>query len=91
MPLRKVHCRVLDQVVDTFKLPGSGRPWMLVKEVPAVLNLEFVEGTAELDVLNRFLGFPVEFILPPWLLTVHRLVTLLEHAKVCARWRPIKR
>ena len=91
MPLRKVHCRVLDQIVDTFKLPGSGRPWVLVKEVPAILNLEFVEGAAEFDVLDRFLHLDVELLLLPWLLAVHRLVELLENTEVCAGWGPYQK
>ena len=61
---------------------------MLMKEVPAVLNLELVEGTAELNVLDRFLHLDVELLLPPWLLTVHRLVELLENTEVCAGWGP---
>ena len=61
---------------------------MLVKEVPAALNLVFAKGAAELDVLDRFLSLPVEFLLPPRLLAVHHLVELLENTKVRAGWRP---
>ena len=43
---------------------------MSVKEMPAVLNLELVEGAAELDVLDRFLGFPAELLLSPWLVAI---------------------
>ena len=58
---------------------------MLVKELPAVLNLELVEGVAKLDVLDCFLGLPVELLLLPWLVVVHYLVDLLENTEIHAR------
>ena len=61
---------------------------MLVKEVPDVPNREFVEGAAELDVLDRLLGLPVELLLPPWLVAVHCLVELLENTELRAGWKP---
>ena len=57
---------------------------MLVKEVPAVLNLK-------LDVLDSFLNLDVELLLPPWLLAVQRLVELLENTEVCAGWGPYQK
>ena len=57
---------------------------MLMQEVPALLNLELVQGVAQLDVLDRLLGLPVELLCPRRLASVHCLVDLLEDAEVCA-------
>ena len=56
---------------------------MFVKEMPAILNLELVQGAAELDALDCSVGLPVELLLPPWLVAVHYLVELLENNEVC--------
>ena len=72
MPLSDVHCKVLEQLVNTSQRPRYGRPRMLVKEVPAALNLEFVKGAAQFNVPNRLFYLPVELLSPLWVLSPSR-------------------
>ena len=60
---------------------------MLMQEVPTLLNLELVQGAATFDVLDRFLGFPVELLCQSQIAPMQCLVELLKDAKLLARCR----
>ena len=60
---------------------------MFMQKVSALLDLELVEGAAEFDMLDRFLGFSVELLCPPRLAPMDCLVQLLEDAELGTGWR----
>ena len=57
-----------------------------MQNVSTLLDLELVQGAAEIDVLDRFLRFSVKLLCPARFAPMRCLVEFLKDAKVRAGW-----
>ena len=84
--LSHLHRRVVEQLLHTRQRPLPSFPWMLVHEVPPLLQLVSVESTAEFNMLYGFSLLDIELVEPSRLITMCCLVQFLKYTEV-RTWR----